>query len=182
MSSKISKITAALAIAIAMPWAISCSTVAQAASREDIQVNTIRLERASASSRVREGYFEVPNRNTTVSAFGGQMRLYDVHLARMIALSHHFYCTEPFANGVEKVVSWDYKADNGKTAMGIFNLRCSVVEQAVKTYGLGKVVPMQVQLNGQPKKVVANIPVLDIADGAETNRFLRFVQTIRPGR
>jgi hypothetical protein len=55
------------------------------------------------------------------------------------------------------------------------------VEQAVKTYGLGKAVPMVVQMTDGTKKTF-NIALLDIQGDAETQNFLRFVQTIKPQR
>ncbi|MBW4577813.1 MAG: hypothetical protein KME08_21495 [Aphanothece sp. CMT-3BRIN-NPC111] len=162
---------------------IALASVAQAKNAKSnstttIPINTIRLEDTLDAS-VRLGYFEVPDRNTTVSAFGGQMRRYDVHVARLIALSHHFFCTQPYSGEIEKVMEWEYRANNGRTNMGNFALGCLQVEQAVTTYGLGKVVPMKVQLqNGSTK--VFNVRPLDIQGDSETDSFLKFVQTIKP--
>lgn len=161
--------------------ATSPSTFAQTATSSNIPINTIRLENTlDASARVRVGYLEVPDRNTTVSAFGGRMRRYDVHIARMIALSHRFYCAQPYQEGIEKVMTWEYRANNGRINMGVFNLPCTKVQQAVRTYGLGKAVPMKVETDGA--KGVYNVSLLDIQGNAETERFLKFVQTITPER
>jgi hypothetical protein len=64
--------------------------------------------------------------------------------------------------------------------MGTFNLDCSLVEQAVSAYGLGKAVPMEILRDGRVKTI--NIPTLDIQGEAETADFLRFVQTLKPQR
>lgn len=152
--------------------------IAQNAANSEIRINSIKLEETLVAE-VMNGYLEVPNKNTTVSAYGGSMRLYDAHIARMIALSHHFYCKQPYVGNMEKLFAWQYRADNGKIDMETFNLRCNQVEQAVKTYGLGKAVSMVVQMTDGTKKTV-NIPLLDIQGNAETQSFLSFVQTIKP--
>lgn len=107
------------------------------------------------------------------------MRRYDVHVARIIALSHHFFCSQPYSGRIEKVMEWEYRANNGRTKMGNFALRCLKVEQAVKTYGLGLAVPMKVQLNSGATRIFKIRP-LDIQGDSETDRFLKFVQTIKP--
>ncbi|MFB2969917.1 hypothetical protein ACE1CD_13155 [Aerosakkonema sp. BLCC-F183] len=173
-------IIAEVAIAFAAPYTISKSVFAQTSANSDVRINSIKLEETLVAE-VMNGYLEVPDRNTNVSAYGGRMRLYDVHIARAIALSHHFYCNPPYIGGIEKLVQWEYRANNGRINMGTFNLRCTSVEQAIKTYGLGKSVPMEVQLTDRAKKIV-NVRVLDIQGDVETNNFLNFVQTIRPQR
>jgi len=157
---------------------VAQANIAQATSTTSIPINTIRLEDTLDAS-VKLGYFEVPDRNTTVSAFDGRMRRYDVHMARLIALSHQFFCAQPYSGGIEKVMEWEYRANNGRTNMGNFALPCSQVEQTVKTYGLGKAVPMKIQLASGSTRVV-NVRPLDIQGDSETYRFLKFVQTIKP--
>ncbi|NEQ18684.1 MAG: hypothetical protein F6K28_00780 [Microcoleus sp. SIO2G3] len=115
------------------------------------------------------------------------MRLYDVHIARMIAMSHQFCCFEPYGAGIEKVMTWEYWADNGKINMSTFNLPCTKVEQAVNTYGLGRTVPITIMnlvdlRQSAPRREVVNLRTLDISSDAETTNFLRFVQTIKPQR
>lgn len=177
MLKKFAKTFASAAIA-----STAFCAIAQAASPADIPINTIRLENTlDASAKVRLGYFEVPDRNTTVSAFGGEMRRYDVHMARMIALSHRFYCQQPYSAGIEKVVVWDYRANNGRIDMGTFNMPCTLVEQVVSAYGLGRTVPMEVELTDGSVGVF-NVQTLNIEDGWETDDFLKFVQTIKPER
>lgn len=163
---------------ISVTFLIANQRVIAQSANSDIRINSIKLEETLVAE-VMNGYLEVPNKNTTVSAYGGSMRLYDVHIARMIALSHHFYCKQPYIDNMEKLFAWQYRADNGKIDMGTFNLRCNQVEQAVKTYGLGKSVPMVVQMTNGTKKTV-NVPLLDIQGDAETQSFLAFVQTIKP--
>jgi len=182
MLKKLAKTIASLAIAAGAVSTIGQSAIAQATNPGDIAINTIRIESTlDASARVRQGYFEVPNRNTTVSAFGGRMRLYDAHMARMIALSHQFYCQQPYSAGIEKVMVWDYRANNGRINMGTFNMPCTLVEQTVSAYGLGRSVPMEVELPDGSIGVF-KVRTLDIQDGRETRDFLRFVQSIRPER
>lgn len=78
-------------------------------------------------------------------------------------------------------MQWEYRANNGSINMGTFSLRCTQVEQVVKSYGLGRAVPMQVRIGDESRKAVS-VPVLDIQGEEETNRFLNFVQTLKPQR
>lgn len=187
MLTEITQIAARVAIVTGAICAIAYGAVPQTARASEIRFNEISLFPPAASARVREGKIIVPDRNTTVSAYGGKMRLYDVHMARAIALSHQLYCAQPYSGGIEKVMSWNYRADNGKVNMGTFNLPCTQVEQAVRTYGLGRPVRTTIlnYVNGsgsKPRREVVNLPTLDIRGDAETNRFLKFVQTIKPQR
>lgn len=177
---KLAKNILNIAIATIVPSTIAQTTLAQTSASTDIRINSIRLEETLVAE-VMNGYLEVPDRNTTVSAYGGRMRLYDVHIARMIALSHYFYCQQPYVGGIEKVMQWEYRANNGSINMGTFSLRCTQVEQVVKSYGLGRAVAMQVRIGDESRKAVS-VPVLDIQGEEETNRFLNFVQTLKPQR
>jgi serine/threonine-protein kinase len=187
MLTKILQVLTGVALTTGALCAVTQSAIPQAAGATEIRFNEISLWPAAASARTRQGTMVVPDRNTTVPAYGGKMRLYDVHIARMIAMSHQFYCSQPYSGGIEKVMVWNYRANSGKLDMGTFNLRCTQVEQAVKTYGLGARVPITI-LNfvigphSAPSQEVVNLRTLDISGDAETARFLKFVQTIKPQR
>ncbi|HEY9852683.1 MAG TPA: hypothetical protein V6D28_24640 [Leptolyngbyaceae cyanobacterium] len=174
------KLITTIAIATTTQYATNQLAFAQTAANSDIKINQIRLAETLVAD-VMNAYMEVPDRNTTVSAFGGRMRLYDVHVARMIALSHHFYCNQPKVGNIEKVMQWEYRANNGRINMGTFNFRCNQVELAVKTYGLGAKVPMKIEMTDGSQKIV-DVALLDIQGNEETNRFLNLVQTIKPQR
>lgn len=76
---KFANIIASVAIAITVPYVFSKSVFAQSYASSDIRIGSIRLEETLVAD-VMNGYIEVPDRNTTVSAYGGRMRLYDVHI------------------------------------------------------------------------------------------------------
>jgi len=73
-----------------------------------------------------------PNRDTTQPAYGGKLRLYDVHLAKMFETSH-FLCQQ--SRGVSGY-EWVYSAGNGSIRMGNFRIPCSLANFMASTYGL----------------------------------------------
>ncbi|HEY9812990.1 MAG TPA: hypothetical protein V6D31_05560 [Candidatus Sericytochromatia bacterium] len=176
---KITQILTSIALTSIFPYSFNQSAIAGTSPNREIRINYVQIEETLVAEAL-NGYLEVPDKNTTVSAYGGKMRLYDVHVGRMIALSHHFHCKKPYIGQIEKVMGWEYRAWNGKINMGTFNLNCNLVKQAVSAYGLGKAVPMDILRDGRVKTI--NIPTLDIQGEAETADFLRFVQTLKPQR
>ncbi|MBD1920705.1 hypothetical protein H6F77_06360 [Microcoleus sp. FACHB-831] len=167
------------AIALTTSLAISKKADAKTYATGDIAVNAIRLDTYTGSTKPRRAYFEVPDSNTAVSAYGDRMTLSDVHIARMIALTHNYHCTSIYTRGVENVMIWNYAADSGRLSKGQVRLRCSVVEWAVKTYGLGRKVPMAIKVSNSPADVLT-IPVLDIQGERETKSFIKFVRSLKP--
>lgn len=149
--------------------------------RQDVVIpfTRISLEPAKAPGYERFASLVVPDTDTTHLAFGNQIRRYDVHVAKMIELSHHFHCAEPYTNGVEKAVVWDYRADSGRIKMGLFRLRCTQVKESVAIYGLGPPETTEVRLAGQDPKTVS-IPTLNLQGNWKVSHFLDFVQTLKP--
>lgn len=145
----------------------------------NVSINYIRLDNPIAGKAVRHGEIEVPDRDTTVPVAGYSLRHYDVHIAKMLELSHQFYCAEPYAGGTEKVMVWKYTADNGKANMGTFTLRCTTVEQAIATYGLAKAQRTKIHFAGSSEEV-AYVPTLDLRGDWKVNQFQSFVQTLKP--
>ena len=119
-----------------------------------------------------------PNRDTTQSACGGKLRLYDVHLAKMFETSH-FLCQQfRRVSGYE----WVYSAGSGSIRMGNFRIPCSLASFMASTYGLGK--PERTSLakdteGGPPESDVYSIPILDIT-GSKVQRWMNFVQNFKP--
>jgi serine/threonine-protein kinase len=119
-----------------------------------------------------------PNRDTTQSAYGGKLRLYDVHLAKMFETSH-FLCQQfRSVSGYE----WVYSAGNGSIPMGNFRIPCSLASEMSSTYGLGK--PERTSIakdteGGPPESDVYSIPILDIT-GSKVQRWINFVQNFKP--
>lgn len=152
-----------------------------ALTRQDVVIpfTRISLEPAKTPGYERFASLIVPDTDTTHLAFGNQIRRYDVHIAKMIELSHYFHCAEPYANGVEKAVVWDYRADSGRIEMGTFRLRCTQVKEAIAIYGLGPLEPTDVRLGGQNPQSF-EVPTLALQGDWKVSHFLNFVQTLKP--
>ncbi|MEG4812433.1 hypothetical protein QUA82_33650 [Microcoleus sp. F8-D3] len=121
-----------------------------------------------------------PNRDTTQPAYGGKLRFYDVHLAKMFETSH-FLCQQ--FRGVSGY-EWVYSAANGSIRMGNFRIPCSLASETASTYGLGK--PERTSIakdteGGPPESDVYSIPILDIT-GSKVQRWMNFVQKFKPTR
>ena len=97
-------------------------------------------------------FLVVPNSETTSSAYGGKLRLYDVHIAKMFEMSH-YYCRR--SDG-DKALLWRYSANNGKTSMGTFRITCRLANEIASAYGLGKT--EYTPTSGR----AANVPTLNI--------------------
>ncbi|MEG3922666.1 hypothetical protein [Microcoleus sp. POL10_C6] len=121
----------------------------------------------------------VSETNTTKSAYGGQLRLYDVHIAKMFEVTY-LDCQEiPNAGGR----TWYYRAGNGKIDMGQFRINCQLASDIANTYGLGKPERTAIEYSqgeaGRPISRTRSIPILDIT-GNKIQRWTNFVQGFRP--
>lgn len=119
-----------------------------------------------------------PNRDTTQPAYGGRVRLYDVHVAKMFETSH-FLCQK--SRGISGY-EWVYSASNGSIRMGNFRIPCSLASEMASTYGLGK--PERTSIardteGGPPESDVYSIPIFDITD-SKVQRWMNFVQNFKP--
>ncbi|MDF0556378.1 hypothetical protein [Kamptonema sp. UHCC 0994] len=124
--------------------------------------------------------FTVPNRDTTQPAYGGKLRLYDVHIAKMFETSQ-FLCQQ--SRGISGY-EWVYLAGNGSIRMGNFRISCSLASETASTYGLGK--PERTSIardteGGPPESDVYSIPILDIT-GSKVQQWINFVQNFKPTR
>lgn len=110
----------------------------------------------------------VPDQDTTVSAYGGELRRYDVHIAKMFEVTH-FLCQQEhkpdqfewvkyilFSNYSslnerlsllhtflqnrlnEKGFEWSYGAANDNVDMGRFKISCQLASEIAEAYGLNK--------------------------------------------
>jgi hypothetical protein len=121
----------------------------------------------------------VPETNTTKSAFGGQLRFYDLHIAKMFEVTYSD-CQEIPGAGLR---IWDYYAGNGKISMGSFRITCQLAGEIAKTYGLGKAERTAIEYSqeeaGPPVSRTRAIPTLNIT-GNKVDRWMNFVQRFRP--
>ncbi|MEG4493203.1 hypothetical protein [Microcoleus sp. D3_18_C4] len=121
----------------------------------------------------------VSETNTTKSAYGGQLRLYDVHIAKMFEVTYSDCQEIPNAGGR----TWYYRAGNGKIDMGQFRINCQLASDIANTYGLGKPERTAIEYSqgeaGRPRSRTRSIPILDIT-GNKIQRWTNFVQGFRP--
>lgn len=169
----------ALGLAIAAALPLSFAPVASAQTNDtSVPINMISLDAPNPHTRMRHGTLIVPNHDTTRSAYGGRLRYYDVHLAKMLEVSHQYYCDRPYEAGLERIMEWDYYAASGDVYMGTFYFPCTLVEQAVEKYGLGRAEITELQLPSGDR-VVTTVPVLGL-HGPKIDDFMSWVQMLRP--
>lgn len=129
-----------------------------------------------------EGMFSltVPDTNTTSSAYGGKLRVYDVHIAKMVEVTH-FMCS---SGRLSPGTVWTYAAGNGSINMGNFQISCRLASDLAIAYGLGK--PEQTVMNvsfeeaGRATRLI-NVPILAIT-GGKVDRWIGFTRNFRPVR
>ncbi|MEG4037750.1 hypothetical protein QUA03_28565 [Microcoleus sp. S36b_A4] len=127
------------------------------------------------------GSIVVPESDTTASAYGGRLRQYDVHIAKMFEVTHFMCQQENLTPGI----TWNYEAGGGTINMGSFVITCRLANQIASAYGLGKSEPTNVTFSagevGRPAVRSFNIPILDIT-GDKLLRWVSFVQGFQPVR
>ena len=103
----------------------------------EVKAETMILARQSLPMKISfsEGYYNltVPDRQTTKSAYGGTLRIYDEHIAKMFEVTYTD-CQE-FGEGGNR--EWSYYADNGNINMGTFYVPCELVNYVFNQLGVG---------------------------------------------
>jgi hypothetical protein len=146
----------------------------RATAETAVPITRISFAGAGGNFSQRYGTFVVPDQDTAISAYGGALTRYDVHLAKMIEITHFQWCeTRPNYRGVY----YNYSADNGRVFMGQFYISCALAKNAVNTFGVGR--PEQTVIYNRDNPSVEAIPVLDL-NGRKIPEFQRLVQSIRP--
>ena len=146
-----------------------------------------------------EWSLRVPDTDTTVSAYGGRLRLYDVHIAKLVEVTHYL-CTPPRRAGTSpeengsRIESYDwiytanahYRRWAEATFMGNFTITCELAQSLVETYGLGK--PELTTINHEAMSAERTltmgtttimIPILDIR-GKEIGEWMNFTSSFKP--
>ncbi|NTW21494.1 MAG: hypothetical protein HGA42_18790 [Nostocales cyanobacterium W4_Combined_metabat2_030] len=123
------------------------------------------------------GEFVVPNSDTTQSAYGGNLRLYDVHLAKMFEITY-FECNQP-DRGMppNQRIFWRYEAGNGGINMGTFDISCRLANQIAREYGLGKTETTKITY--YRARATQEIPILNIT-GDKIPSWIKFLQSFHP--
>ena len=115
----------------------------------------------------------VPDEDTTVPAYGGRLRKYDVHIAKMVEITSLSCKQSPRS----RTLSWTYYADNGSANMGTFALSCGLVWDLFEAYGTGK--PEATEF--VDSEGVTMVPTLNIT-GGKVDKWIRFTNNFKPVR
>lgn len=144
-----------------------------ASAGTEVPITYINVAGAGGDFQHRWATFVVPDRDTTASAYGGSLRRYEVHIAKMIEITADQWCQRPNFEGVY----WNYQAENGNLFMGQYYISCAAARNAVRVYGVGKPERTVIHQRGNPQ--VVNIPVLNVY-GEKVPQFMQYVQTLKP--
>lgn len=127
-----------------------------------------------------EGMFNitVPDSNTTRSAYGGRLRVYDVHIAKMFEVTYQM-CQSGQLGGS---TLWTYAAGNGTIPMGNFTISCKLASDIAIAYGLGRpeytVIERFTEGYGSETET-RNVSILDIT-GGKVDRWMSFTRRFQP--
>jgi len=123
----------------------------------------------------RYGTFVVPDRDTSVSADGGSLTRYDIHVAKMIEITHFQWCTprEGYAG-----VYYNYEANNGRVFMGKLFISCALAKETVERFGT-EPKDERTELLDRGNPYTVSVPVLDLK-GSKAKPFKKLVQSIKP--
>jgi hypothetical protein len=155
---------------------LSSLIAAPALAGTAVPINRIDFAGAGGNFYERYGTFEVPDRDTSRPAYGGgRLTRYDVHIAKMIEVTHHYWCLK---RNDYKGVFYDYNADNGKVFMGKIYISCDLAARAYEAFGAGRAEATDIYNRGNGPESVS-IPVLDL-NGEKIAKFQTLVDSIKP--
>jgi hypothetical protein len=107
----------------------------------------------------RPAQFTVPDRDTSVSADGGNLTRHEVHLSKLIELTHSYWCPKRPSNSG---IYFDYASNNGKEFRGRVYITCQFALETVERYGLGK--PELTEFTDRRRSYSLNLPTLAPSD------------------
>jgi hypothetical protein len=166
-----------------IPLEVSRSLLDQYNGSSQAQAVSQATELPMTIGRAEEFMFlTVPGTDTTRSAYGGKLRLYDVHIAKMFEVTH-FFCQQ-YQHSAAYEQYWGYAAGGGDIDMGRFKISCKLAADIAAGYGLGKVERTNIQISyeeGGRANQAYQIPILNIT-GGKVPRWMNFTQKFRPSR
>jgi hypothetical protein len=134
-------------------------------------------------------FLAVPDADTTASAYGGRLRLYDVHIAKMVEVTHDRCSRSRSAGGSPEEngslienYEWSYSADQGTANMGHFTITCELAQSLATTYGLGEPESTTVRFEvgaGAMGSTTKMFPILNIT-GEEIDEWMNFTSNFKP--
>lgn len=120
----------------------------------------------------RTATFSVPDKDTTKLVKDG-LRLYDIHLAKMIEVTNDF-CKDQKS---DYVVYWNYEAEDGKIFMGKYSLTCQFAKDTLKKFGTSATEKVTINHRGNPTTV--KITTLNL-NSKNAKEFATLAQSIKP--
>ncbi|WP_432813290.1 hypothetical protein [Pantanalinema sp. GBBB05] len=127
-----------------------------------------------------EGMFSltVPDTDTTRPAYGGRLRVYDVHIAKMFEVTHFMCASGRLSPGT----IWSYSAGGGSVNMGNFTISCKLANDIAIAYGLGQPEQTPIYFSAEESggsSRTMNVPILNIT-GGKVDQWMRFTNNFRP--
>ena len=144
---------------------------ANAQSSTAVPIRLIAFVSHRGNNRIAK--FQVPDQNpTSVSAYGGKLSRFDVHIAKMFEITR-YECSQDYFGS--SGVIWDYSIDNGRQKMGSLTISCQAANQIANVYGLGQNEATPILYYKASNTVP--IPILDIT-GSKVDRWKSFVRSL----
>jgi hypothetical protein len=149
------------------------------ATRDGLKITEVRIWDAGMRSPWQSGRLTAEAKDTTIAPPQSPLRTYDRHVARLFELTYGECQKNTFLQGMQ----WTYEAANGNVNLGQFRIRCQTAAEVVSGYGLGTSETIPVMKEGRQWVTIDNtaVPTLGIT-GSKVQNWMKFVQTIRPGR
>ncbi len=174
MNSKLTRKIVLFTLLSSSFLATTLSKTAAGIAQTALPINSIVFLPSGNGSRVAE--LTVPDQDTAASAYGGKLRRYDVHVAKMFEVTD-FECRSRNSEDNWNRIIWRYYADNRNIKMGAFDISCSQARDVAVAYGLGQAERTKVFY--YRVKATINVPILNIT-GSKVSNWLGFVQKFRP--
>jgi hypothetical protein len=114
-------------------------------------------------------------RDTTVPAYGGRLRLYDVHISKMVEMTQYECDRAPRT----RALTWQYNA--GGTDMGRFRISCSLANDLTIAYGQGYRESTEFYPSDTNESTTVSVPTLNIR-GGKIDKWLVFTTNFKPLR
>ena len=155
---------------LALGSVIAIPTIAQA----QVQIDRVLFPTPGSTGRYLIANLEVPNQDTNLPAFGGRLRIYDVHIAKMFEVTYHECRTTQDRQWREIV--WRYY--RGGRGQGAYTISCDRANQVVREYGLmdrTETTPVTYYR----ARTSVEMPSLDIT-GDKVTSWLELVRNFRP--
>jgi hypothetical protein len=130
----------------------------------------------------------VPDADTTASAYGGKLRLYDVHIAKMVEVTHNRCSSSRTSSSPKesgsliKNYNWMYSSAQGRVDIGHFRISCKLAQSLATAYGLGQ--PESTTVRFEVSSAVMGsrtemIPILNIT-GKKIDQWMNFTRNFKP--